>query len=69
MNPDIDTYEKTLREKSFRPIAMSILASGAIKPKEAVEYVCRQPAIQSIVFGASNRQHIVETKELIESYS
>ena len=69
MNPDIETYEKTLRENSFRPIAMSILASGAIKPKEAVEYVCRQPAIQSIVFGASARQHIIETKELIERYS
>jgi hypothetical protein len=69
MNPDIETYERTLRENSFRPIAMSILASGAVKPKEAVEYVCKQPAIQSIVFGASSRQHIVETKELIESYS
>ena len=69
MNPDIESYEKTLKENKIRPIAMSILASGAVKPKEAVEYVCRQPGIQSIVFGASNRQHIVETKELIESYS
>ena len=25
MNPDIETYERTLRENSFRPIAMSIL--------------------------------------------
>ena len=48
---------------------MSILASGAVKPGEAVEYVCRQPAIQSIVFGASTREHIADTKELIESYS
>lgn len=69
MNPDIETYEKTLTEKSFRPIAMSVLASGAVKPKEAIEYVCGLPAIQSIVFGASIKQHIVETKELIESYS
>ena len=69
MNPDIGSYEETLKEKRFRPIAMSILASGAVKPKEAVEYICRQPAIQSIVFGASSRQHIVETRELIESYS
>lgn len=69
MNPDIETYEKILRENSFRPIAMSIFASGAIKPKEAVEYACRQPAIQSIVFGASSKQHIIETKELIENYS
>jgi hypothetical protein len=68
MNPDIGTYEKTLREKKFRPMAMSILASGAVKPEEAVEYVCQQPAIQSIIFGASSRQHIVETKNLIEHY-
>ena len=68
MNPDIETYEKTLKEKKFRPMAMSILASGAVKPEEAVEYVCRQPAIQSIVFGASSKKHIVETRKLIESY-
>jgi hypothetical protein len=69
MNPNIETYEKILREKKFRPIAMSVLASGAVKPEEAVEYVCRQPAIQSIVFGASSKKHILETKELIERYS
>jgi hypothetical protein len=69
MNPDIEAYEKALREKQFRPVAMSILASGGVKPKDAVEYVCRQKAIQSILFGASSRQHIVETKELIESLS
>ena len=69
MNPDIETYEKTLKEKEFRPMAMSILASGAVKPDEAVEYVCRQPAVQSVIFGASSKQHIVETKELIERYS
>ena len=69
MNPDVKSYEKTLREKKFRPIAMSILASGAVKPEEAVEYVCRQPSIQSIIFGASSRKHIEDTKELIERYS
>jgi hypothetical protein len=69
MNPNIETYEKVLKKNSFRPIAMSILASGAVRPKEAVEYVCQQPNIESIIFGASSKQHIVETKELIESYS
>ncbi len=68
MNPDIDTYEKTLSEKKFRPMAMSILASGAVRPEEAVEYVCGKQSIQSIVFGASSKQHIVETKNLIERY-
>lgn len=69
MNPSREAYEQTIAEKRFRPIAMSILASGAVKPKEAVEYICRQSNIKSIVYGASSRQHIVETKELIESYS
>ena len=69
MNPDRESYEKILSEKRFRPIAMSVLASGAVKPNEAVEYVCGLPAVQSIVFGASSKQHIVETKNLIESYS
>ena len=69
MNPDKKSYEKVISEKKFRPVAMSILASGAVKPKEAVEYICSQSNIRSIVFGASSRQHIVETKELIDNYS
>jgi hypothetical protein len=68
MNPDIESYEKTLSQKAFRPIAMSILASGAVRPKDAVEYVTRQSGIQSIVFGASSQQHIRQTKELIDRY-
>ena len=68
MNPDVETYELTIREKKFRPMAMSILASGAVKPEEAVKYVCEQPSVQSIVFGASSKKHIVETKNLIDRY-
>lgn len=68
MNPDIESYERTLRQKQFRPMAMSILASGSVKAEDAVEYVTRQPGIQSIVFGASSRQHIRQTKELIDRY-
>ena len=69
MNPDQKSYEKTITEKKFRPMAMSILASGAIKPREAIEYVCRLPNIKSIVFGASSKQHIIATKQLIENCS
>jgi hypothetical protein len=69
MNPDKDAYERALKEKEFRAMAMSILASGGIKPREAVEYVCNQKAIQSIVFGASSRQHILETVNLIQECS
>jgi len=68
MNPNIKDYEKTLTEKRFRPIAMSILASGAVNPEDAVEYVCHKLKIGSIVFGASSRQHILETRQFVEKY-
>lgn len=64
-----ELYEKYINEKKFRPIAMSILASGAIAPEEAVEYVCGLKNIESIVYGASSDTHIRHTKELIEKHS
>lgn len=63
----IELYEKTIRERKFRPVAMSVFASGAIRPREAIEYICSLKNIESIVFGASSKPHIQETKELIES--
>ncbi len=66
MNPDIESYEQTISERKFRPVAMSILASGAIHPKEAIQYIADRKKIESIVFGASSRSHILETKRLIE---
>jgi len=63
-----DVYEKYLAEKKFRPIAMQVLAAGALKPKEAIEYLGNFPRIESVLFGASSRAHIKETKELIEQY-
>lgn len=62
----VELYEKTVRERRCRLIAMSVLASGAIPPREAIEYVCGQPQIQSIVFGASSRTNIAQTKALID---
>jgi hypothetical protein len=65
----IDLYEKTLASRKFRPVAMSVLASGAIEPREAIEYVCSQKKIESIVFGASSKSNILNTKRLIDEYS
>jgi len=67
MHPGIAEYENALATKPFRPMAMSILASGAVPPKEAVEYVSAQKNIRSIVFGASSKAHIEETKRMIEN--
>ena len=68
MSGGIELYEKYLNEKTFRPIAMQVLAAGALCPKEAIEYLANFPQIESVLFGASSRSHIEETKLLIESY-
>jgi hypothetical protein len=62
----IKIYEKYLTEREFRPIAMQVLAAGALKPAEAIEYLGKFPKIESVLFGASSKGHIRETKELIE---
>ena len=63
-----EAYERALKERKFRAIAMSVFASGAIRPEEAIEWICRQPNIESIVFGASSRGNIRNTKELVDRY-
>jgi hypothetical protein len=68
MQPDRETYEIAVRTRPFRPMAMSVLASGAIPPAEAIEYVCRLPNVRSIVFGASSRRNIEETRRMILSW-
>ena len=64
----LDAYETALREHRCRAIAMSVYASGAIPPAEAIEWVCSQPNIHSIVFGASSRANIRNTRELVASH-
>ncbi len=59
-------YENLFAQGRCRLIAMSVLASGALPPQEAVEYVCQFPHIESIVFGASSRRNIAQTKQLID---
>lgn len=65
----IELYEETIAARRFRPVAMSVLASGALAPREAIDYVCRQKRIESIVFGASGRANIRQTKSLIDELS
>jgi hypothetical protein len=63
-----EIYEKYLTEREFRPIAMQVLAAGALSPKEAIEYLGKFPKIESVLFGASSKSHIRETQELINHY-
>jgi hypothetical protein len=65
----VAAYEEAIATRRFRPIAMSVFASGAISPREAIGYVCGQPRIESIVFGASGRANIRQTNALIRELS
>ncbi|MDI3292656.1 hypothetical protein [Janthinobacterium tructae] len=68
MSGGFEAYQSALRDRKFRAIAMSVFASGAIAPEEAIEWVCQQPNIESIVFGASSRGNIRNTRELVDRY-
>ncbi len=68
MSGGMEGYRRALQDHRFRAIAMSVFASGAIPPREAIEWVCAQPNIASIVFGASSRGNIRSTRELVEEF-
>ena len=61
-----EDYERAIATRRFRPVAMSVFASGALPAREALEYVCGQKAIRSIVFGASSRSNIRQTRQLVQ---
>lgn len=63
----IEGYLDTLRKRKVRAIAMSVFASGAIQPKEAIDWIAAQEGIESIVFGASSRKNIRDTKMLVDA--
>ncbi len=65
MSPDIKAYENYFQKPQIYPItAMSVYASGAIPPTEALDYV-RNQGIKSVVFGASTQGHMAETLKLV----
>jgi hypothetical protein len=68
MSGGLDAYEEALRTYRFRSIAMSVFASGAIPADEAIEWVCAQPNLESIVFGASSERNIKSTRDLVARY-
>ena len=68
MSGGMEIYEKTLRERQLRAIAMQVLGGGAIPAKEAIEYVCQLPNVESILFGASSKQNIAQTISLINEF-
>jgi len=69
MSGGVDAYRDVLENRRFRAVAMSVFASGAIAPDEALEWVCQLPGVESIVFGASSRAHVQATSRLVEEFS
>ncbi|MGN6638105.1 MAG: hypothetical protein ACTHJ8_04280 [Mucilaginibacter sp.] len=69
MSGGIELYEKVIAQKRCRLIAMQVFAAGALPPKEALEYVCKLDGVESILFGASSRANIKQSKNLIDAYS
>lgn len=65
MNPSQDSVETTLAKKDSYNIAMSFLASGALRPKEAAEYIQSIDGVDSVLFGASTPAHILDTKNIL----
>lgn len=63
-----ELYEKTLKTRKVRAIAMQVLGGGAIPAKEALEYVCNLPNIKSILFGASSKGNIENTVTTIRNF-
>lgn len=66
MNPSKDACEKALQRLSgTQVIAMSILASGYLKPSEAIRYVASVPNVTDLAVGVSSERQATETFKLL----
>lgn len=68
MSGGIEAYREATAKYPARVIAMSVLASGAIPPREAIEWVMGESYVKSILFGASSRRNIENTVEIIREF-
>jgi hypothetical protein len=69
MNPSKTACEEALKEaKGADIIAMSILASGYLKPPEAINYIKALPNVTGIVVGVSKERHARETFSLLREH-
>ncbi len=66
MNPSKADCEEALKKVNGADIiAMSILASGYLKPPEAIDYIKTLPNVTGIVVGVSKERHAKETFRLL----
>jgi hypothetical protein len=66
MNPSQNSCEQALlKVEGGEVIAMSLLASGYLKPPEAIDYINTLPNITGVVVGVSKEHHARETFKLL----
>lgn len=68
VNPSREAFEECLRTRELRLLAMSTLAAGYLKPKEAYDYLFSLPRVESVVVGVSTKEHAVETFDEIRKH-
>lgn len=68
MSGGFEAYLDALQSGRVRAVAMSVYASGAIPADEAIHWISELPGVESIVFGASSKGNILNTKELVDRY-
>ncbi len=68
MSGGVEGYREAMDKRPFRAVAMSVFASGAVPAREAIEWVCQLPNLESIVFGASSKTNILSTVALVDEY-
>lgn len=61
----VEAYRAALEKYPCRLTAMSVFASGAIEPQEALQWVHDNSSVEAIVFGASSRSNIRSTVGLV----
>lgn len=67
MNPSRVECERCLKEYDVDVLAMSTLASGYLKPRDAYEYLSLLPNIASYVVGVSSKKHVEEIFRFINN--
>jgi hypothetical protein len=68
MSGGIPLYEEVIKNRKFRPIAMSVLASGALSANDAISYIASLEKVESVVFGASSIDNIRKTKRALDEH-
>ncbi|MFQ5753541.1 MAG: hypothetical protein ACE5HI_16245, partial [bacterium] len=69
VNPSREAFENCLKNNQLQLLAMSTLAAGYLRPKEAYEYLFSLPGVESVVVGVSSKEHAIETFNEIKHYS